>query len=206
MSDPCCSSFLPALNLRALCAGTPYTGIGSRETPPDILLIMCEIGAVLAARGLILRSGGASGADTAFEGGADAAYCGQPVPKEIFLPWRGFQRNLSSFHDVTPEVLTIAKDLHPVWDRLSQGAKRLHGRNVYQVLGHDLKAPSAFVVCWTRRGELNESMCTPATGGTATAIKLASRRGIPVFNLARAPHLELFQDFLRLPSAATPRP
>ena len=47
----------------------PYTGIGSRETPTAILDLMIAIGGVLAQRGFTLRSGGADGADDAFEQG-----------------------------------------------------------------------------------------------------------------------------------------
>lgn len=48
----------------------PYAGIGSRQTPDDILELMHRIGSTLAINGFTLRSGGAVGADTAFEQGA----------------------------------------------------------------------------------------------------------------------------------------
>lgn len=47
-----------------------YTGIGSRNTPPDILDIMFRLAGKLASEGYVLRSGGAQGADDAFEQGA----------------------------------------------------------------------------------------------------------------------------------------
>ena len=61
-----------------------YAGIGSRETPPDICKIMTEIAKRLAHLGLTLHSGGAEGADSAFERGAI-------LRRKIFLPWDGFQ-------------------------------------------------------------------------------------------------------------------
>lgn len=39
-----------------------YAGVGSRETPPDILGLMRTIGCWWARKGLTLRSGGAEGA------------------------------------------------------------------------------------------------------------------------------------------------
>ena len=50
-----------------------YAGIGSRETPPQVLEQMRKIGTFLAERHYVLRSGGAKGADTAFELGCDNA-------------------------------------------------------------------------------------------------------------------------------------
>ena len=44
-----------------------YTGIGSRETPKDIMQLMSKLAYKLASEGYILRSGAAQGADTAFE-------------------------------------------------------------------------------------------------------------------------------------------
>ncbi len=44
-----------------------YSGIGSRETPDDIIDVMKQLGKKLADQGWILRTGGAKGADQAFE-------------------------------------------------------------------------------------------------------------------------------------------
>ena len=63
-----------------------YTGIGSRETPPEALQTMARCARWLAEHGLVLRSGGAPGADTAFESGVD-----QADAKVIYVPWDGFQ-------------------------------------------------------------------------------------------------------------------
>lgn len=47
-----------------------YAGIGSRETPMEVLELMTKASAWLGARGYTLQSGGAIGADMAFEGKA----------------------------------------------------------------------------------------------------------------------------------------
>ena len=47
-----------------------YAGVGGRETPAHVLNLMTRIAQGLAKVGGILRSGGARGADTAFEAGA----------------------------------------------------------------------------------------------------------------------------------------
>lgn len=134
-----------------------YAGIGSRETPGTILNQMNAIAVWLQSEGYILRSGGAVGADTAFERGAG-------TKKEIFRP-----------NDATPEALELASRFHPAWYRCSDYAQRLHARNGFQVLGRDLTSPSCFIVCWTKDGK--------ASGGTGQAIRIAEHNSLPVFNL-----------------------
>jgi hypothetical protein len=70
-------------------------------------------------------------------------------------------------------------------------------RNSHQILGVGLNDPVAFVICWTPDGAEHERECGPKTGGTGQAIRLASRRGIPVVNLARAGALERIADLVR---------
>jgi hypothetical protein len=45
--------------------------------------------------------------------------------------------------------------------------------------------PVDFVLCWTPDGATSRQECTSKTGGTATAIKLASDLGIPVINMQK---------------------
>ena len=48
-----------------------YAGIGSRETPIDILHLFKKVAYYLSTKEFILRSGGAKGADKNFEIGCD---------------------------------------------------------------------------------------------------------------------------------------
>jgi len=146
-----------------------YTGVGSRSTPPDILELMSKIAKDMQMLGYVLRSGGAGGADEAFEKGADEMH------REIYLPWQGFNGNGSKLAGVCNGAIQRASEIHPAWARCSVGVKKLHARNVYQVLGKDLKTPSEILICWTRNAEVK--------GGTATAIRLAKEVGAKVYNL-----------------------
>lgn len=152
-----------------------YAGIGSRRTPPDILTLMTEIAHLCELNNIVLRSGGAPGADLAFEYGTQL--------KEIFLPWKGFNGNNSLLYHDNPAAFELASTVHPAWFRLSIPVRKLISRNMCQVLGADLDSPVSFVVCYTPDGAENEKECSKATGGTGTAIILASRIEIPVFNL-----------------------
>lgn len=163
-----------------------YAGIGSRETPPDMIKRMASIARRLAELGFVLRSGAADGADSAFEMGCDSVN----GAKEIWLPWSGFNHHSDTgFLPAGPHFDT-ASCLHPAWEKLSRGPRALHARNVGQVLGKDLNSPVSFVIAWTQDGCETESTRTHKTGGTGTAIALASRRGIPVYNLNRPDAME----------------
>lgn len=171
--------------LPPLTPGTAYAGIGSRETPAETLKLMRAIARMLAGNGMILRTGGAEGADSAFEAGAAGYY------SQIFVPWPGFTRRLTVGAEVicvtdSPkfgEALAIAEKFHPNWSRCTQGARKLHARNVFQVLGPDLESPSAFIVCWTKNGK--------AAGGTGQALRIAEGYGVPVYNLQQVESLKL---------------
>ncbi len=156
-----------------------YAGIGSRSTPDHVLQIMRRVAHRLSEMGYALLSGGAAGADSAFEAGCFGN-------REIYLPWPGF-RHLQGRHCVTlpsAEAFRVAEVVHPAWKRLGDTAQALMARNSHQVLGADLRSPVDFVVCWTPDGCESEATRSRNTGGTGQAIALANRWGIPVVNLA----------------------
>lgn len=154
-----------------------YAGIGSRETPANVLKLMTRVATRLAARGYTLRSGGCEGADVAFEQGATS--------KEIFLPWKNYNGSDSQHYHITADALTLAASIHPAWERCSYGARKLHARNCQIILGQNLDQPVDFVICWHQ-----------GTGGTMQGVRLAIQRGIPVINLADPNWVQQIVDIL----------
>lgn len=169
-----------------------YAGVGSRQTPPEILKIMESAANLLSKDKWTLRSGGADGADLAFERGVPGI-----SPRYIFLPYAGFNGSdsphyLESYNVSTVQAaMKIASHIHPAWAKCSDFAKKCHARNIFQVLGPELESSSTywskFVVCWTKDGK--------SVGGTRTAIECARAKGIPVYNLAIPNDLK---DFAKL--------
>lgn len=156
-----------------------YAGIGARNTPRTILKIMERFGMEAAYKGCVLRSGGAIGADTAFERGCDI----QHGEKQIFLPWKGYNDHPSEyFEDSMPEAYDLAKSIHPAWNRLSPAARKLVARNMHQIMGPTFDDPVDFVVCWTPDKMESHTQYSRASGGTGTAIYAASMLEIPVYN------------------------
>jgi len=146
-----------------------YAGIGSRKSPTHILTMMTNLSKKFSSLNYLLRSGGALGADKAFESGAQN--------KEIFLA-----------NDATSSSMLMASKFHPAWDKCSSYAQKLHGRNMMIVLGKSLDKPVDFIVCWTPNAAI--------IGGTGQALRAAAHHKIPVCNLANPKHFLFANNFL----------
>ena len=152
-----------------------YAGIGSRETPNDILVEMSKVSKYLEKLGYTLRSGGAKGADQAFEEDIKN--------KEIFLATK----------PASPETLAIAREIHPAPEAIDNAKNKkgessaafiwnIMARNTNQVFGENLDTPVDFVLAWTKDGKVGYGT-DRAAGGTGQAIEMAARKGIPVINM-----------------------
>lgn len=175
-----------------------YAGIGSRSTPSDLIALMEMISKKLNDSGFLLRSGGADGADSAFEKFSSN--------KEIFLPWDGFngyQHDGESYFDYLQcPGWSIAKQsveaFHPNPKKLSSAGRRLMARNAMQILGRDCKTPADVVICWTKDGK--------EVGGTSQAIRIARAKNIPVLNLGNSRTELFFHNFVTDAKLALPLP
>lgn len=96
----------------------------------------------------------------------------------VYIPWDGFgghykSRELDFAHVFTDyahdAALNIASEIHPNWKACDSVAKLLHGRNVFQILGHAMATPIEMLICWAPIS--GDSI----KGGTRTAWELAKR-------------------------------
>lgn len=165
-----------------------YAGIGSRSTPSEILQLITKIAAKLDSQGYVLNSGGAAGADSAFEAGSNN--------KQIFLPSETFNNRkhdgLSYFNYQKLPFKELAEEnvslFHPAAHKLTEYAFKLMARNTFQILGKNLQSPVDFVICWTPEGK--------EVGGTSQAIRIAKSIKIPVFNLGEPKALKRLTTFV----------
>jgi len=134
-----------------------YAGIGARATPQLNLIEMTIASAALEADKFILRSGGAKGADSAFERGV------KDHMKDIFTA-----------EDCSFAAEIYAEKYHPNWTACSPYVRRLMGRNAHVLFGEMLDTPVEFVLCWTPQGKI--------TGGTGHTLRMAMEARIPIYN------------------------
>jgi hypothetical protein len=161
-----------------------YAGIGSRETPEWAQKLMTELAKKLEARGFTLRSGGAKGADAAFEKGVKS--------KKVIFP--GGTKAGAKEHIIAreihprPQALDNSKNPEFVWN--------LMARNTNQIFGENLDTPVDFVVAWTQDALEDHRSRTEKSGGTGQAIEMASRKGIPVFNMENKNWEQMLDSYL----------
>lgn len=166
-----------------------FSGIGSRETPENILQDMKSLSSIFEDMGYCLRSGGAKGADTWFARGTNNA--------QIWLPWTDFnkwERNDKHTYRIIDSDDELANEMvnkfHPIGKELKGKVRLLMMRNTYQVLGKNGECDSQFVICWTSDGQ--------ASGGTGQAIRLANHYNIPVYNMYNLSKNDILKEIKKL--------
>jgi hypothetical protein len=189
-----------------------YTGIGSHETPDDILILMRRIGYIMAMKGVALRTGEADGADRAFyKGVVDANKIHRVKFKnEVFVA-----DSPKEYHCVNDIVNIFSSDLMstaPIqgfretavrirgsWDNLSYFGAMRHIRNVAQVLGVDGNSPSRGMICWAKPvnpPKMTDTQIRYVEGETNTAYCTAILHNIPVYNLHDMEDRMYFEDWV----------
>ena len=172
-----------------------YAGIGSRTTPAEVLAGMSDVAQALGDAGFALSTGGAEGADKAFETGALRT----DAPVTVHTPWPGYNgyrpgRDPESDIDVIhPQAgdtirgssfLHLARKHHPAWDRCRRGARALFLRNVSILAGalddDGRVLPIRAVIAWTPNGGAHGR----EAGGTGHTLRIAAELGTPVVNLS----------------------
>lgn len=183
------------------------TVIGSRETPFPAQELITDFSAAVQYNNGIVRSGGAPGADSACERGIT-----DPHAKQIFLPFANFNGvkngvgvyvldQLHSRHQHAAQE--IASRFHPNWAAVlnKSAAVKLMTRNVFQILGPELKAPSDIVVMWAKGTRFSIAKKDPQNrildvpGGTGLAVRLAHHLEIPILHVDLPEHQKIMEAY-----------
>lgn len=181
-----------------------YAGIGSRETPDEIQDVMTRVARHLATRAFTLQSGGAVGADRAFERGADEQ-------KTIFYG-NARHQGVNGYENVPTGNGHVLIEDGPLAERAAAYVRyglndnqhwrnierkpftrNLMRRNAFQVLGADLRTPVDLVICYA---PYDGDPVLDARGGTRAAVLLANRLEIPIYNLAAPNAIERLAKYL----------
>lgn len=107
------------------------------------------------------------------------------------------KRNLAKMRNpaLVAKTEQIAAHYHPNWNNCSTYAKKLLSRNAHIIFGYNLDRPVDAVITWCELDNFGQPK-----GGTATALKMAFDRQIPVFNLYlpdKAETLDQISRFLK---------
>jgi hypothetical protein len=189
-----------------------YSGVGSRETPVEIMNRMSRLGTALCDMGYRGRSGLAPGADLSFYQGAQLSQRFDEIGFDNYLPneWifrkpefggfipdenkRIFNAKLFSNYEKARE---LALEARGSFNGLKNGGIELHCRNSYQVLGHELIHPSKILICYAKPiGAANYKEKCKVSGGTNTAVQIAYKYNIEVVNLWWPENIDRVDRFL----------
>ena len=155
---------------------------------------MTEIASLLEKQDFVLRSGGAEGADHAFEIGIS-----DPLMMDIYLPQINFNNKsgskyifISNSDHSNYKAAYESLKYHPRGFNMSHGTKVMMIRNYFQACGLVNQSNSSFVICWTPKGANGYTIKTTYdNGGSGQCIRIAAAHNIPVYNLkdSRYSHL-----------------
>lgn len=158
-----------------------FGGIGSRDITDKYAIILLSISRKFAEQGYWLRTGAAIGADQSCAIGAGKNTI-------LYLPWKNYEkewvesrRELGSVIgciEPSKEAIKLASEVHPAWDKCSNGAQLLHGRNAHIILGRNLSSPVEFVLYYSQTigHEIIPS-------GTGLGVAIARKYSIPLYNV-----------------------
>ncbi len=169
----------------------PWAGIGSRETPMDVQVLMARYARTAYDLGMgRLHSGDAIAADFAFWVGARLSNNFGKLRPKIFLSRNGYQNR---WHDdelgfinakSLPEEFyekagQLAFEARGGWWGLGAGGIALMTRNPFQLLDEDLEAPVKKCIYWG----IPQGKTEKVRGGTNVGLQIAIRFNIPRMNL-----------------------
>ena len=176
---------------------TIVTIVGARKAPPSVCRMLAAYSLHLRAHDVLVRTGDASsGVDHSVV--HPQSHIMITEPDEMVLSESMTNLEVYTARDARDDdvAMAMAMRFHPAWEMCSSHAQLLHSRNIYQVAGLMRNNPSTCLLCWTPDGAKSHSQRSINTGGTGTAISVASEvYKIPVFNVRNRP---AFPHFLAL--------
>lgn len=162
--------------------------VGARATPKNVLDDMFLIGKTLVTREVLINSGNGDGPDQKYvEGGSKST----PVLCTVYLPWSAFNRsaipvgvNIRQDYSINDE--SLAKQVHPYWNKCSSADKKLLTRNAA------IARNSEFMI-----GYVDSSK--PGGGGTGHAFNCARAIGKPCWDIAQKADYDEVMNWIKAP-------
>ena len=145
----------------------------SPDTPDDIRQVSYYLAKRMAELGYFLSVVDPKAEKDAIKGAKDGEGEGEIVNKGTVDSWEELE------------------SVHPTWYRCGAAARAWHAKRA------NAMEESQFLVIWTPNGEESAEDTTLRTGGLGQAIRLASQRGMPIFNLSNEDALTRIGEFVQ---------
>lgn len=196
--------FVPGESWTGFDLEGPWAGVGSRETPDEILLLMARYACTAYDKKLgPLHSGDAIGADFAFWVGAKLSTNFEELQAKIFLSRNGFQQRWVNpkwpfiNSKKLPEEIYLAAQQIAYKARggfygLGPGGIALMTRNAFQILSETLLNPVSKMIYYAEPTGKGERV----KGGTNCALQIAIEYNVPRLNLYFEENQELLKAWL----------
>lgn len=155
----------------------PYAVFSNDQLPEHVQRQIQFAVEKLNAKGFTARTNCSKGAGQAIEQIAN--------PKELILPWSGFENKETKMGWTTGSALATTARFHNAWDGLSDAVKKIVASGVRLVAGDKMNSPALFLICWSQDGAEHISQKSQGTGNLAVPLGVASELLIPVFNLGK---------------------
>lgn len=178
----------------------PVSVFSNENPPPEVVERAKQIAEILNNHEYTVRHDGLSPIAKTFEGIFSTR-------KELYLPWKNFNEQNSSFSYSTTQSMDIVKKFFPAFDKIKDSAKAFLSRGVRMILGQNLKSNTSLVIVWTEDGVEDSLHKTAQTGFSGFPMGIAFSMYIPVINLQNANCVERVKKIVEpIPTQSNPQP
>jgi len=163
------------------------------EVPGEVILLIEQLSKLLISKGFTFRYDGNS-----MDKASTQAYSAAKSRCEIYLPWKGFNKELTAkLNKPTEKAYGYASTFHRAFNKIPPTVRAIVARNVHVLMGDEANTPLNLFITYTSDGaETKADIKYETTGNMSFFINACEDLGIPVFNLKNATAKERIVEFL----------
>ena len=163
------------------------------EVPGEVIILIEQISKLLISKGFTFRYDGNKQDKLATQ-----AYNASKQRCEIYLPWKGFNKDVTAkLNRPTELAYHYASGLHNAFNKIPPTVRAIVARNTHVILGDECNTPINLFITWTPDGaEVNKDVDYKVTGNASFFISACDALDIPVFNLKNATAKDRIVEFI----------
>lgn len=170
-----------------------FTVVTHDEVPGEVIILIEQLAKLLNSKGFTYRYDG-----NKQDKGAGIAYEAAKSRSEIYLPWKGFNKDVTGkLNKPSEKAYGYAAGIHKGFNKIPAPVKAIVARNVHTVLGENCDTPINLLITYTSDGaEVNADVKYKTTGPIGFFINASEAVNTPVFNLKNSTAKERIVEFL----------